>query len=152
MMLLDPETGVILHANRAARIFYGYPDLSGMNISRINTLSPEEIYREMQRARSQKENHFNFRHRLADGSVRDVEVYSYAVTVEGRDLLYTVVIDRTEVAAALGALKKRTYGSSDCWSPPFWPSPAFFCCCRGLWHAGKKREAHSKSSSLSPAR
>ncbi|TDY57032.1 PAS domain S-box-containing protein [Aminivibrio pyruvatiphilus] len=107
MMLLDPETGVILHANRAARIFYGYPDLSGINISRINTLSPEEIYREMQRARSQKENHFNFRHRLADGSVRDVEVYSYAVTVEGRDLLYTVVIDRTEVAAALGALKKR---------------------------------------------
>lgn len=107
MMLIDPETGVILHGNRAARVFYGYPNFSGMNISRINTLSPEEIYREMQRARSEQENHFNFRHRLADGSVRDVEVYSYSMPIEGREVLYTVVIDRTEAVSALRGLKNR---------------------------------------------
>lgn len=107
MMLIDPETGVILHGNRAARVFYGYPDICGMDISRINTLSPEEIFREMQRARNQQKNHFNFRHRMADGSVRDVEVYSYSVPAEGRDLLYTIVIDRTDAVTALRGLKNR---------------------------------------------
>jgi PAS domain S-box-containing protein len=90
MMLVDPETGVVLHGNRAAREFYGYSDLRGMNIHSINTLSPQEIHTEMERARSRKKNHFNFLHRLADGSVRNVEVYSYSVPVGGKDVLYTV--------------------------------------------------------------
>ena len=109
MLLIDPGTGEILHGNRAAREFYGYPDLSGRNIAQINTLPPEEIHREMEYARSLKKNHFRFRHRLADGSVRDVEVYSYAAPVEGRNLLYSVVVDRTEAVADRLALDHRNY-------------------------------------------
>ncbi len=107
MMLMDQRTGEILYGNRAAREFYGYPDLSGRNIAQIKTLPPEEIHREMERARSLNENRFRFRHRLADGSVRDVDVYSYAVPVEGRDLLYSVVVDRTGEVVAQSAVDAR---------------------------------------------
>ncbi len=107
MMLIDPSTGTILHGNRAARGFYGYPNLCGMNIAQINTLPPEEIAREMERARTMRENRFHFRHRIADGSVRDVDVYSFPFSMEGRSLLHSVVVDETESVAARRALYRR---------------------------------------------
>ena len=107
MLLIDPATGAILHANKAASKYYGYPDIEGMNIDRINTLSPEEIALEMERARSMRKNDFHFRHRLADGSVRDVAVYSFPFVIEGKDLLHSVIIDETELVAARRKLRER---------------------------------------------
>ena len=106
MLLIDPATGAILHANKAASKYYGYPDIEGMNIDRINTLSPEEIALEMERARSMRKNDFHFRHRLADGSVRDVAVYSFPFVIEGKDLLHSVIIDETELIAARRNLRE----------------------------------------------
>jgi len=107
MLLIDPATGTILRANSAARRFYGYPDLRSMNIHRINTLSPEEIEAEMRRARTMQENLFRFRHRLADGSVRDVAVYSFPFSVNGRELLHSVIIDATKWFTARRELDRR---------------------------------------------
>ena len=41
-------------------------------------------------------NFFGFRHRRADGSVRDVEVHSGPILLKGRELLYFTIIDVTE--------------------------------------------------------
>ena len=98
MLLIDPDDGEIVFANHAAATFYGYPvdTLQTIRMDQINTLSPEAIEREMQRAASEQRNYFLFKHRLADGAIRDVEVYSYPVDVNGRSLLFSVVTDVTE--------------------------------------------------------
>lgn len=110
MLLIDPDEGRIVDCNEAARRFYGYPreKLCGMPIMEINILSPEEIRREMESAVKGKKNSFLFRHRLADGSVRDVEVYSGAIPVEGKRLLYSIVHDVTERVTAEKVLAEKT--------------------------------------------
>jgi len=67
-----------------------------MKIQDINTLSPDEVQQEMEKARASKRVHFDFRHRLADGSVRDVEVYSSMIDARGKELLHSIVHDVTE--------------------------------------------------------
>src|SRR5215213_4930189 len=77
-LLIAPEDGAILDANQAASEFYGYgiEQLKKLNISNINTLPPDKIAEEMARAVAEQRNYFNFRHTLASGEVRDVEVHS----------------------------------------------------------------------------
>ncbi|MHB8712192.1 MAG: EAL domain-containing protein [Trichloromonadaceae bacterium] len=106
MLLIDPQTKTIVDANPAAREFYGYDhdSLTRLKISDINTLSEAEVAAEMARALAQSRNRFQFRHRLADGSIRDVEVFSGPITVGGRPLLYSIVhdiSDRLEAEAQL---------------------------------------------------
>ncbi len=98
MLLIDPETGRIIDANSSASSFYGYSteELKRMKISDINALSKEEIFYEMQNAKLQKRNHFYFPHRLANGEIRQVEVYSGPIIRKGKKLLYSLIHDITE--------------------------------------------------------
>jgi diguanylate cyclase (GGDEF)-like protein/PAS domain S-box-containing protein len=98
MLLIAPDDGEIVEANTAAANFYRYSvgQMSGMNIARINIQPPEEFPRERQHALGQERNYFVFQHRLADGSIRMVEVYSSPVEVDGRILLFSIVHDITE--------------------------------------------------------
>jgi PAS domain S-box-containing protein len=97
-LLIDPETADIIDANEAALQFYGYEleRLKKMKISDINTMSPAEISAEMEKARSQMQNFFRFKHRLASGEIRDVEVYSSNLEVRGRTLLASIIHDVTD--------------------------------------------------------
>lgn len=96
-LLIDPQDGTLLEANDAAEDFYGWSrqQLKEMRIQDINTLTPEEIRHEMERARRSQRVHFEFRHRIADGSVRDVEVFSSSIEVQGRTILHSIVHDVT---------------------------------------------------------
>lgn len=108
MLMIDPEDGAIRDANPAAVQFYGwtYEEITEMKISDINTLTPEEIKDEMDRARRSNKNVFHFRHRLADGVVRDVQVFSGIVEIENKMWLYSIVHDITErLEAERGLLK-----------------------------------------------
>ncbi|GAB2182207.1 hypothetical protein DLREEDagrD3_24300 [Denitratisoma sp. agr-D3] len=97
-IVVDPESGAIVDANPAAAEFYGYPldCLLTMNIRDINCMTSEEVQAEIEDARHSHRQYFNFRHRLASGEVRDVEVYSGPARVGDRDLLYSVIHDITE--------------------------------------------------------
>jgi len=97
-MILDPETGSILDVNKAAVSYYGWPRerLIRMNIKEINTLPPEAVFQEMNKAKTLKRIHFEFRHRRADGSVRDVEVFSSRILLGGKEALHSIVHDVTE--------------------------------------------------------
>ncbi|HET8734785.1 MAG TPA: PAS domain S-box protein [Anaeromyxobacteraceae bacterium] len=108
-LLVDPEDGRILDANHAAATFYGWPRerLREMRVQEVNTLSAEEIGREMERARSLVRTQFEFRHRLADGSVRDVAVFSCRIPVRGRELLHSIVQDVTEQKRVERALREK---------------------------------------------
>ena len=98
MLLVDPENGDIIDANPAAARFYGWSqtELKNRNVIDINTLSPDDIQKEMQAAVKQDRNYFIFKHRRSDGSIRDVEVYSGPIAVSGRSLLYSIVYDITQ--------------------------------------------------------
>ena len=98
MLLIDPHDGMIRDASVGACEYYGYSlsALTATNISDINVLRKSEVAVEMRRAREGLRNHFNFRHRLASGAIRDVEVYSNPLSLEGQKFLFSVIHDITE--------------------------------------------------------
>jgi PAS domain S-box-containing protein len=97
-VLVDPETGNIIEANRAAVHFYGWPyeRLKAMKNQEISTLSPEDIGREIEKILAGSQTRFEYRHRLADGSIRDVEVYSSKIEAKGRALIHSIIHDITD--------------------------------------------------------
>ena len=95
MLFIDSLSGNIIDANSAACAFYGYDReaLLQMNISDINMLSQDEIEKEMQEAKQKKRQHFFFQHQLANGEIRDVEVYSSPLTGFKQPILFSVIHD-----------------------------------------------------------
>ncbi len=108
MLIIDPATFEIVDANPAAEAFYAWPrkHLQRMLISDINMLTPAQIRTEMDAARDAGRFHFNFRHRRADGSIRDVEVYSGPLALGSRALLFSIVHDVSARKAAESTLRK----------------------------------------------
>ena len=98
ILAIDPETGDILNANNAASHFYGWSrdQLKNMKITDINTLSKEEVFTEMNSVKSENRNYFIFKHRISDGSIRDVEVHSGKVNIDGKTSLLSVIHDITD--------------------------------------------------------
>lgn len=98
MMLIDPENGAIIDVNQSAERFYGYSrkTLLTMNVADINTLSREEIRVEMALTQKHQKNHFVFQHRVANGSIRTVEVYASPITMQDKDLLFSIIHDITD--------------------------------------------------------
>jgi PAS domain S-box-containing protein len=97
MLLIDPATGDIVAANPAACFFYGYThkELTRKKITDINLAAPEQVFGDMGRVKATEESHFFFKHRLAGGEVRDVEVYSCPLQVRGQTLLHSIIHDNT---------------------------------------------------------
>ncbi|HSV30456.1 MAG TPA: PAS domain S-box protein [Atribacteraceae bacterium] len=97
MLFIDPDDGRIVDANLAAVRFYGYPRerLTTMFIQEINTLTPDQVAEERARAVREERNYFIFRHRLADGSLRTVEVFSRPYPINGDILLLSLIHDIT---------------------------------------------------------
>ena len=108
MLLIDPETGDIKDANPVACRFYGWSHqgICSKNISDINVLSQADILAEMALAKTEKRNYFIFKHRLADGEIRDVEVYSGPVSYNNSTILYSNVHDISNRKKAEEKLRK----------------------------------------------
>lgn len=109
-LIIDPETACILDANAAAAEFYGWSrdELKKMSLYQINTLPPEELIQDFEKVKTKKRVHFQFRHRISDGSVRDVEVYSSKITAKGKDLVHSIIHDITERKKAENELLLRS--------------------------------------------
>jgi diguanylate cyclase (GGDEF)-like protein/PAS domain S-box-containing protein len=102
MLLVEPKRGLIVEANPAAVSYYGYPqeELIGRSIEQINTLAWEETALERKRALDPERNNFIFRHRLASGELRDVEVYFSRIDANGGPLVFSIVHDVTGLKQA----------------------------------------------------
>lgn len=108
MLLVEPQSGQIRDANRAAVDFYGYSSgqLSAMLISEINTMAAPGLVEERQKALSKERSYFLFQHRLASGALRDVEVHTTPIASAGQTLLFLIIHDitaRQEFQSALQA-------------------------------------------------
>lgn len=93
IILINPDTGQILNANKKASQFYGYSieEFQKMNISDINTLSTNQIKKEMQLAKSENRNYFNFPHKLVSGEIIEVEVQSFPTLIDNKSVLFSLI-------------------------------------------------------------
>ena len=98
MLLIEPATGRILDANKAAEGFFGYTtaQLLSMSIQDINSLPPDEVEAQRNLAAKGQCNYFIFTHRLANGDVRTVEVYSSPIKQKGALILFSIIHDITD--------------------------------------------------------
>ncbi len=98
MLLIDPDTAAIKDANPAAAEYYGWSweELVSKKISDINTLPAADIAQTMKKAKLEQGGQFIFKHRRADGSIRDVEVFSGPLHFSGKMLLYSTISDITD--------------------------------------------------------
>jgi len=105
-LLIDPENGNILDANKAASAFYGWPraELLEKSVFDLNVLSREELAPRLAQAREGEQTHFDFEHRLADGTTRFVEVFSSAFTVGDKRMIHSIIHDVTAKKRAEAAL------------------------------------------------
>ena len=112
MMLIDADDGSIYNANSAAIKYYGWTkeEITQMKISDINILPADKVREEMERARKENRSLFHFKHRLANGEIRDVEVYSGMIFIDEKYFLYSIVHDISERVTAQKELMKFKLG------------------------------------------
>lgn len=98
MLLVDPADGQIVDANPSASRFYGYPfeQLKQMKISDIDILSKSELHQRMEDAKSNSKNEFIFEHRLSNGQVRNVQVFSTLIHSKEKNILFSIIHDITD--------------------------------------------------------
>ena len=98
MLLIDPDTERVVDANPVACTYYGYQrsELADLPLTAINQMSAAEIRAEVAAARHEQRHTFRFRHRMASGEIRDVEVFSGPIDVDGRTRLLSIIHDVTE--------------------------------------------------------
>jgi len=94
-LIIDLETGMIMDANYSALVFYGWSreEILTLNIGQINTLGLNALREIIQQLDPDRQNHFEFQHRIADGSIRDVDVFVSIVTVDDKEYLHSIVFD-----------------------------------------------------------
>lgn len=98
MIVIESKAGAIVDANEAACSFYqyNYEEIIKLKISDINVLPIEKTVMEMKPASRKEKECFYFKHKLANGEIRDVEVHSSPITQNNKQLLYSIVIDITD--------------------------------------------------------
>jgi PAS domain S-box-containing protein len=98
MLIIDPDTLAVIDANNAALEFYGWTkqELLKKNASDINTLPIQILREQIHRAVTQDKQHFEFKHRLSDGSIRDVESHSGPIRFGGKSFMLSIIHDISE--------------------------------------------------------
>jgi PAS domain S-box-containing protein len=98
IVLVNPDSARVVDANPSACAFYGFSryQMKHLKVTDFNVLREEELRKEMQKAVSGEKNHFEFEHRSADGSIRDVEVFVGPIKLQERTLLCSIIHDVSE--------------------------------------------------------
>ncbi|SKC70807.1 sensor domain-containing protein [Maledivibacter halophilus] len=98
MLIIDSKNGDIKDVNWVACDYHGYlkEKMLKMNIKDINNLTEKEIYDEMKLAKMEDRKFFRFKHKLANGRVKDVEVYSGPIVISNEIFLLFIIHDVQE--------------------------------------------------------
>ena len=108
MFLIDPVSGAFIDANKSAEAFYGYSreEFRRMTVREINTLPVNLVEQELRNTQNGNVTYLNFEHRLANGLLRVVEVYTSLIRLQNRNLLFSIVHDITERKQAEDRLRE----------------------------------------------
>ena len=67
-----------------------------MKITDINVFDKKEVKREMLNAKAKNRNYFNFKHRTANGKIKNVEVYSQPIPFAEKEYLYSIIHEKNK--------------------------------------------------------
>jgi len=109
MLIVDPENGFIVDANEKAASFYGWSleELRQKRLADIDTITDSEARAKMKETLTGNQKEFILKHRLANGSTRDVEVFAGPISIGEKKLLFGIIHDVTERRFAEEALIQR---------------------------------------------
>lgn len=98
MLLVDPETGMVFSANEAAQAFYGYTPAAfrKIHITEINQSLKDERADIFSDINNHVKNIYYFKHQLANGEIRDVEVHASPIPFGKKQMIFSVIHDVTE--------------------------------------------------------
>lgn len=98
MLIIHPFSGVIVDANPAACMFYGYSkdELKNMPINKINVLPDNDVNEYRKLSYENEKNKFIFPHKLKDGDIKMVDVFSCPISDGNNTLLYSIIFDVTD--------------------------------------------------------
>ena len=108
-LIVDVESGLIIDANKKAVDFYGWQkeELRNMTMADINPfVTAEETINFRAKALKEGYNFAVFKHRLKNGSVRDVEAMISGIVHNGKTYIQAVISDVTEKKAVEERLKE----------------------------------------------
>ena len=96
--LIEPENGMILRANNAACVFYGYEseELCAMSIFDINVMPHEESIRHFELVKAGIQQDFEVYHRCFDDTTRNVSINYGLVHIHDDELLLAIITDVTD--------------------------------------------------------
>lgn len=110
MFLVDAEKGLILDANLSATVFYGYPKAYFETICLLDLGVPDGGENQLIKLKTppptERLSDRHQRHRLADGSVREVEVYSGELQFGDGQVRYVIIVDVTAQRQAEDQLRR----------------------------------------------
>lgn len=109
MYLVDPATLRVVDANAAAATFYGYrrEDMIGLDLYRLTIHDRDELAELVESLRAEGATaKFEERQRLADGTVRLVEIHSTPMRIASREFDLAIVQDVTEQRLAHERLER----------------------------------------------
>ncbi|MFO7868428.1 MAG: PAS domain S-box protein [Bacteroidales bacterium] len=97
--LINPENGQIVNINKAGIEYYGWEkeEFLTKRLDDINIVTYDEILEQVEDFINQSQkNYMESQHMQSDGSIRDVEVYSSPVIIQGKTYMHAIVHDITE--------------------------------------------------------
>lgn len=97
-LIIDAATGVIIDANKAAAEFYGWTiaELKQMFFWEIDTLPKKILLRQMACKKCDHTENIQTFHRLASGSIRDIEVFLNKIEIDDQKIIHAIIHDITE--------------------------------------------------------
>jgi len=95
-LLVDPQSGRIVEANQAAVTYYGWPKNELLSRSLEDLAETGGDAASLQRVLASGGGRFEQRHRVRDGSTRDVEVFAAEVDIHDAKCLHMIVYDISE--------------------------------------------------------
>jgi len=108
MLVIDPSSGRIVECNDAAASYYGRPkaELCGRDMESFSAGEwPRDAVMQLCRGRDSSQRTLECRQRLADGSVRDVQMLIGPIEIHQQALLCAIINDVTEKKQAEQALR-----------------------------------------------
>ena len=96
-ILFDPETLDIIDANPAACNFYGWTreEFTKLKMTDINANDEIIVKKRIGATLEKKQNYLELQHKLANGEIRDVEIYAASISFADRNFIYAIIHDIT---------------------------------------------------------
>ena len=95
MYAIDPQTGEFLASNDAAEALYGWTreEFQTLTVSDFNPQKQAQILQNLRQAALMEHNYFELRHRLKNGEVHEVRVFSWPISHDNETALISAVVE-----------------------------------------------------------